>query len=125
MKIQKWDDEWGEYMTNMDGKLIYPIFDTYENRQWFEHCRQFENFLRNNHRAPRTNTDLKLYQWFNRQKQLLRKGAISGERRDAVNLLYVGDFVYVRKKEVIYPYQDWQIKANNNTYWIINKDFKV
>lgn len=242
-KVQRWDDEWGKYMTNVQGHVVYPVTTTYEDRQWFEHCLQFEKYLRNNNKAPQSSTDLKLYQWFNRQKQLLRKGDIRIERRDAIITLineveqveengkrkdaelnidrinrrkrqlekklqkqqeilestiendegHSNDNISLAKKEekhqcqdegrngiqnaykeiklydyqadmknrienafksyqsvmvqmptgtgkthvvasvvrdfvlkdVVYPYKDWQIKANNSQYWIINKDFEL
>lgn len=47
------------------------------------------------------------------------------DKRGAVKLIRVGDFVYVRDNRIRYPYQDWQIKADDKHFWIINKDFEV
>lgn len=45
--------------------------------------------------------------------------------RGAIKLLCVGDFVFVRDSRVKYPYQDWQIKADDKSYWILNREYRT
>lgn len=45
--------------------------------------------------------------------------------RGSLKLLRVGNFVYLRNKNYPYPYQDWQIKADDKRFWIMNKEFEV
>lgn len=45
-------------------------------------------------------------------------------RRGVLKLLRVGDFVFVRDKNEPRPFQDWQIKADDMKYYIINRAFR-